>query len=300
MSNVLGDNKQQQVLALGRLGWSLRRIEQATTVRRETASAYLKAAGIPVRERGGRPRVWPPKPATTSEVSTDPGPSKPATTPEVSTDSGPAKPAISEEVSTDPTRPSSPSRAPSASACEPYRELIAEALGRGRNAMAIWQDLVDDHGFAARYASVRRFVGRLRGAAPAEARVVITTRTAAHGFERAGADKSCAVAAVTLDLDAGDHELRQVCRASFDQWIAEIAVHLPWPHEVTRHAFATMIVVSLEGAFILARADRSGQAFLAAGDWLARLAESAPPSSSGESQAVASAPRRRPAGRSRR
>jgi hypothetical protein len=34
--------------------------------------------------------------------------------------------------------------------------VIAEALGRGRNAMAIWQDLVDDHGFAARYASVRR------------------------------------------------------------------------------------------------------------------------------------------------
>ena len=79
MSNVLGDNKQQQVLALGRLGWSLRRIEQATTARRETASGYLKAAGIPVRERGGRPRVWPPKPATTAEVSTEPGPSKPAT-----------------------------------------------------------------------------------------------------------------------------------------------------------------------------------------------------------------------------
>lgn len=31
-----------------------------------------------------------------------------------------------------------------------YRELIAEALGRGRNAMAIWQDLVDDHGFTGR------------------------------------------------------------------------------------------------------------------------------------------------------
>lgn len=138
MSNVLGDNKQQQVLALGRLGWSLRRIEQATTVRRETASAYLKAAKIPVRERGGRPGVWPPKPATTSGVSTDPGPSKPATTPEVSTDSGPAKPAISEAVSTDPKPPSPPGRAPSASACEPYRELIVEALRHGRNAMAIW------------------------------------------------------------------------------------------------------------------------------------------------------------------
>jgi hypothetical protein len=158
MSNVLGDTKQQQVLALGRLGWSLRRIEQATTVRRETASAYLKAARIPVRERGGRPRVWPPKPATTPAVSTDLGPSKPATTPEVSTDSDPPKPAISAEVSTDPMRLSPPGRAPTASACEPYRELIAEALGRGRNAMAIWQDLVDDHGFTARYASVRRFV----------------------------------------------------------------------------------------------------------------------------------------------
>ena len=38
--------------------------------------------------------------------------------------------------------PRSPGRAPQASACAPYRELIVDALGRGRNAMAIWQDLV--------------------------------------------------------------------------------------------------------------------------------------------------------------
>src|SRR3954451_24978605 len=98
MSNVLGDTKQQQVLALGRLGWSLRRIEQATAVRRETASAYLKAAGIPVRERACRPRGGPPKPATTPEGSTDSGPSRPAPTSEVSTDSDPPKPAIAAEV----------------------------------------------------------------------------------------------------------------------------------------------------------------------------------------------------------
>jgi hypothetical protein len=48
-----------------------------------------------------------------------------------------------------------PSRAPIASACEPYRKLIELALGRGRNAMGIRQDLVDQHGFPARYASVR-------------------------------------------------------------------------------------------------------------------------------------------------
>ena len=167
MSNVLDDTKQQQVLALGRLGWSLRRIEQATTVRRETASGYLRAAGIPVRERGGRPGVWPPKPATTPAVSTDPGPPKAATR--------------AAAVSTDLAAAPRPGRAPSASACEPYREIIADALARGRNAVAIWQDLVDDHGFPARYASVRRFVGHLRGRAPVEARVVITTAPGEEG-----------------------------------------------------------------------------------------------------------------------
>src|SRR5258706_2488487 len=72
MSNILGDERHQQIRALGLLEWTLRRIEQATTVRRETASAYLKAAGIPVRGRG-RPGVGPPKPAISGEVSTDLG-----------------------------------------------------------------------------------------------------------------------------------------------------------------------------------------------------------------------------------
>ena len=54
--------------------------------------------------------------------------------------------------------------------------------------MAIWQDLVDDHGFPARYASVRRFVVTLRGAAPAEARVVITTAPGEEGQVDYGGD----------------------------------------------------------------------------------------------------------------
>jgi hypothetical protein len=60
-----------------------------------------------------------------------------------------SKPAISGAVvSTDSGAiPASGSRAPSASACEPYRELIADALARGGTAMAIWQDVVDGHGF---------------------------------------------------------------------------------------------------------------------------------------------------------
>jgi transposase len=47
--------------------------------------------------------------------------------------------------------------------------------------MAIWQDLTDDHGFGAQYASVRRYVAKLRGATPAEARVVITTLAGEEG-----------------------------------------------------------------------------------------------------------------------
>ncbi len=62
MSNVLSTDKKQQVIALGKLGWSLRRIEEATGVRRETASAYLKAAGVAVCLPGWGPRA-PAKPA---------------------------------------------------------------------------------------------------------------------------------------------------------------------------------------------------------------------------------------------
>jgi CxxC motif-containing protein (DUF1111 family) len=61
--NVLNEEKQQQVIALGRLGWSLRRIEKETKVRRETAAAYLKAAGITVRLPGAWGRRPPAKPA---------------------------------------------------------------------------------------------------------------------------------------------------------------------------------------------------------------------------------------------
>ena len=69
VSNVLSEEKRQQVIALGRLGWPLRRIQQETGIRRETAGAYLKAAGIAIRAPGGWGRRAPAKPA--NEVSPD-------------------------------------------------------------------------------------------------------------------------------------------------------------------------------------------------------------------------------------
>ena len=52
MGNVLRREKREQVIALGQLGWSLRRIEEATGVRRETAGEYLRRAGVAVRPVG--------------------------------------------------------------------------------------------------------------------------------------------------------------------------------------------------------------------------------------------------------
>jgi transposase len=71
VSNVLSEEKKQQVIALGRLGWPLRRIQEATGVRRETATAYLKAVGVAVRPPGAWGRRPPAKPA--NEVTPDPG-----------------------------------------------------------------------------------------------------------------------------------------------------------------------------------------------------------------------------------
>lgn len=163
MSNVLSDEKVQQVIALGRLGWSLRRIEQATGVRRETASSYLKTAGIGVRAPGG----WGRRAKPAIGVTTDSEASKPAI--EAATESEPTNPAIG--ATTDSTL----SRNRTVSACEPYREVIEQGLDRGRNAMAIWQDLVTKYGFEPSYQSVKRFVQKIRPSQEAQARAVIIT-----------------------------------------------------------------------------------------------------------------------------
>ena len=157
MSHVLSREKREQVIALGRLGWSLRRIEQETGVRRETAGDYLRVAGIALRRPGGWGRH---------------SPSKAAIDPITDSDGADSKKAI--EMITG-FLAKKPGCGP-ASSCEPYRELIAQELERDRNAMGIWQDLVDRHEFAGGYQSVRRFVHNLRGAATPEARAIIETK----------------------------------------------------------------------------------------------------------------------------
>lgn len=70
VSSVLSEEKKQGI-ALGQLGWTLRRIEKEIGVRRETAAGNLKAAGISVRAPGRWGHSPPPTPA--SEMTASPG-----------------------------------------------------------------------------------------------------------------------------------------------------------------------------------------------------------------------------------
>ncbi len=179
MANVLNNEKKQQILALGQLGWSLRRIQAATHVRRETISTYLKVAGVGVWPPGGWGRQTGSKPAI--GVTTDFGVELSAPRPEIQgvIPGESAKPAI--EVTTGfgvelrSPRSENPGRNPSASACEPFQEAIDLGLSRGRNAMAIWQDLVSDYGFTSSYQSVKRYVQKRRGSQLPQATAVILT-----------------------------------------------------------------------------------------------------------------------------
>ena len=72
----------------------------------------------------------------------------------------------------------------SASACELYRETIELGLSQGRNAMGIWQDLVDVHGFADGYQSVERFVRKPRGVRIVGSAGSYTSLASGQGAER--------------------------------------------------------------------------------------------------------------------
>ncbi len=146
MANVLKPEKQEEIRALGRLGWTLRRIEEATGVRRETVSRYLRWAGIRVRPPRGRSL---PKAKAASQVFPDPG--------------APGKAAS--EAFPDLERPRRADSKRAVSCCEIHRAEITAALEASRNAKAIWQDLVDRHGFDGHYEAVKRFVRKLRASA---------------------------------------------------------------------------------------------------------------------------------------
>jgi transposase len=131
--NELSVAEQETILGLLRLGWSARRIERETGHRRETILRYGRAAGLikPAAARTG---------------------SKADSRPKVATDSTSAAAVAIEGKKTAAKR----------SSCEPHRSFIEAEFAKGRNAVAIYQDLVEHHGYVGAYNAVKRFVHSLR------------------------------------------------------------------------------------------------------------------------------------------
>jgi hypothetical protein len=194
----LKDEKKQQIIALGRLGWSLRKIQKATRVRRETISAYLRGAGVEIWPPGrwrreskakaaievitGSEAAKPALPGCAGNLNPNPNPENLSTKEKATATSKPAISVITDfGVGLSGQEPENAKAVGSASRCEPYREIIAQGLSRDRNAVAIWQDLVCDYGFQGGYQSVRRFASKLRGAQEPAARAVILTAPGEEG-----------------------------------------------------------------------------------------------------------------------
>ena len=127
--NVLKPHLQTTIATLLRAGRSQREIERATGIDRKTIRTYqLRFAAEQANSSGV---------ATGSELQIPPPPPRP--------------PAGAQ---------------PSVSAYEPHRAFIEAQLRLKRNFMAIYQDLVDQHGFTGAYNSVKRFAGGMRQGTP--------------------------------------------------------------------------------------------------------------------------------------
>lgn len=132
MGNVLKTHKKESVLALVRGQYSFREIEERLEIRRETISKYASEVGL-----------WPPpKPATLKEVATG----------------FLEAPPLADSAPKEPVKIPKQAR----SACEPHHDWIVGEVNKGRNAMSIYQDLVERFGFTHRYNSVKRYVKGLK------------------------------------------------------------------------------------------------------------------------------------------
>ncbi len=143
--NVLKPDKKATIITLLKNGISQREISRKTKIHRKTVRRYANESGL-----------FPANPDLDSKYPTE---GKVATGPDciISQNPPPWPPGIS--VSKEEKR-AIPLHA--RSACEPHRGWIQDQVRLGRNAVAIYQDLVERFGFTNKYNSVKRFVRGLK------------------------------------------------------------------------------------------------------------------------------------------
>ena len=138
--------EEETIRGLLLLGWSERRIARETGHHRATIRKLAHAI------RGG---------ALASEIVAAPG--------LAAAQSAAVAAETAEECGGD-TKPQAVPSAPSDSVCrsrcEPHREFITAELVKGRNAVAIYQDLVEHRGYVGAYNAVKRFVCSLSPTLP--------------------------------------------------------------------------------------------------------------------------------------
>jgi transposase len=140
VANYLKMSKIQQVIGLLALGWTFRRIERETGVRRETVARYARMADP------NPAKVFPGSGGGEAQASAPEGGEGALRGP--SAGSNPAKVFPG----------SSP---PPRSSAAAYREVIVEKLEAGLTIQRVFQDLQEEYGYGHSYESVKRYVHKL-------------------------------------------------------------------------------------------------------------------------------------------
>jgi len=175
--NVLHQNKKASIITLLSNGVSQREIEKKVHVDRKTIRKYARlieknketeAAAVETSKSPGvatgsgeiilqNPPPWPP--AHESPLSGNRSESVPETAPAYD---------LSENIGVDTNNEEYSIPAPARSACAEHRFWIEEQVRLGRNAVSIYQDLVEQFAFEHKYNSVKRFCRKLHEKDPAQ------------------------------------------------------------------------------------------------------------------------------------
>jgi transposase len=154
MANHLKMAKIDAILALHQRRWSIRRIAKELGLHRDTVARQIQLSQEQSKQAGAPIGSWT-ESAGCSEA-------KQAT---LEGGAHAAKQATPEGAPLGSDEPQGQPQ-PSASLCEPWRQVILDKLAAGLTAQRIFQDLISAHNFAGKYHSVRRFVRRLSQSQP--------------------------------------------------------------------------------------------------------------------------------------
>jgi transposase len=144
MSNRLKMAEHHSIIGLARLNWSYRRIAAELGVDRQTVSRHVRQALGDLHATAVD--------SANAAISITGSPA--------------AQPESNATISITGSSPAGASPAGRVSSCQPLRAMILQGLERGLTARRIWQDLKIEHGFAASYQSVQRFVRKLHCSTP--------------------------------------------------------------------------------------------------------------------------------------